>query len=212
MSASDSRGESTGQTVELDAALLREAQRGDPKAFTALVRQYEQVAYSFAYKVCRDQEKAAETLQDTFVNVYRKIGQFNRRSKFTTWLYSIVVNNCRMKHRRTQLDRMTASLDEVEPPHGGDGRAGEHPAGRSVAAWKSTPLDRVMKNELRALLDDAINRLPLDYRTVFVLRDIEGQSAAATAHILGLSVPAVKSRLRRARVFLREQLSEYMTS
>lgn len=212
MSASDHTNDRPERTGELNPALLRKARGGDPKAFTAIVRQYEQVAYSFAFKVCRDKEKAAETLQDTFVNVYRKLGQFNRRSKFTTWLYAIVVNNCRMKHRRTQLDRATTSLDEVDGPHGGDGRSADHQSERTVASWKSSPLDRVMTDELRTLLDDAIGRLPLDYRTVFVLRDIEGQSAEETARMLKLSVPAVKSRLRRARVFLREQLNGYMSS
>jgi RNA polymerase sigma-70 factor (ECF subfamily) len=184
------------------------AQHGDQRAFGEIVRRFEGTVYSFAFKVCRDQEKAAETMQDTFVNVYRKLHQFDRKSKFTTWLYSIVANNCLMKHRRTKLDEAAVSFDEIHPGHGN----GDHREQSAIPAWKTTPHDRLMNKELRQHLDAAIEKLPVDYRAVFFLRDVEGESAEATAKILKLSVPAVKSRLRRARVFLRQQLNEYMAS
>lgn len=192
-------------------SLIEKAKSGDQRAFTALVNSYEDLVYSFAFKVCRDRRKAEETLQDTFVNVFQKLRQFDGKSKFTTWLYSIVVNNCLMKRRRKKMDEATVSIEEPVGFRGGDS---EH-AGTSVqavASWKDTPLQRVMDVELRQLLDTAIQRLPLEYWIVFVLRDIEGQSAEETARILKLSIPAVKSRLRRARVFLRDQLNGYMTS
>jgi len=191
-----------------DTAILNAAQEGDRKAFVEIVRRYEQTVYSFAFKVCRDRDKAAETLQDTFVNVFRKLHQFDRRSKFTTWLYSIVANNCLMKHRRSKLDEARMSLSDI-PPHGDDDDSRSHPP---IPVWKSTPLDGVMRQELRTQLDDAIAKLPLEYRAVFIMRDVEGRPAEETARVLRLSVPAVKSRLRRARVFLRNQLTEYMTS
>jgi RNA polymerase sigma-70 factor, ECF subfamily len=161
--------------------------------------------YNFSFKVCRDKEKAAETLQDTFVNVYKKLEQFDKQSKFSTWLYSIVTNNCLMKRRTTKMAKASIRHDEVfdeESEH-------QHP---TPAIWKTTPLDETMTKELRGLLDSAILKLPVDYRIAFILRDIEGKSAEETAEILNISVPAVKSRLRRARVFLREQLNGYMTS
>jgi RNA polymerase sigma-70 factor, ECF subfamily len=189
-----------------DEALVRNARGGDEQAFVQLVKRYEQTVYSFAFKVCRNEDKAAETMQDTFVNMYRKLGQYRSRSKFSTWLYSIVANNCLMKNRRGKLDRALDSIDEHLPvAEHGDAGAGDH-----ALQWKETPLDQAMTSELRDLLDDAVQKLPMDYRTVFVLRDIEGQSASETARILKLSIPAVKSRLRRARVFLREQLDGYM--
>ncbi len=191
-----------------EASVLNAARKGDRRAFVEIVRQYEQTVYSFAFKICRDKEKAAETLQDTFVNVYRKLHQFDRKSKFTTWLYTIVTNNCLMKHRKTKLDEAAMSLNDL-PPHGDGEDHHSHPA---VPVWKSTPLDSVMRKELRGLLDEAIEKLPLEYRTVFIMRDVEGQSTEDTAKALRLSVPAVKSRLRRARVFLRNQLSGYMSS
>jgi RNA polymerase sigma-70 factor (ECF subfamily) len=194
-----------------DQLLIAKAKTGDERAFTTLVNRYDDLVYSFSLKICRDKEKAEETLQDTFINVFRNLKQFDGKSKFTTWLYSIVVNNCLMKRRRKKVDEATVSIEEPAGFRGGDG---EHVGTvvQTIASWKDTPLQRVMDVELRQLLDTAIRRLPLDYRIVFVLRDIEGQSAEETARILRLSVPAVKSRLRRARVFLRDQLNEYMTS
>ncbi len=192
--------------------IIRRAQKGDERAFTQLVKRYEDLVYSFAFKVCRDNDKASETWQDTFVNVYRKLHQFDGRSKFTTWLYSIVTNNCRMKRRRRKLDQASVSIDSTAA-------LSDHPVVdeeghtvQTIPSWKETPLDTVMDRELRGVLDEAIQQLPYDYRVVFVLRDIEGLSAEEAGKILKLSIPAVKSRLRRARVFLRERLNPYMTA
>jgi RNA polymerase sigma-70 factor, ECF subfamily len=185
--------------------LIEKAKDGNEKAFLALMRKYEQTVYNFSYKVCRNQDKAAETLQDTFIKVFQNLKQFDGKSKFSTWLYSIVTNNCLMSHRRGKLSKASVSYDS-QFEHESD----VHPS--SVTEWKSTPLDETMTKELRDILDAAILKLPEDYRVVFVLRDIEDKSAEETSRILNISVPAVKSRLRRARVFLREQLNGYMTS
>lgn len=183
---------------------------GDESSFTHLVKRYESLVYSFAFKVCRDKEKAGETWQDTFVNVYRKLHQFDSRSKFTTWLYSIVTNNCRMKRRQRKLDQASISINSPEGFHDEPTLDAEGHVHQTIPSWKDTPLDTVMDRELRTVLDTAIQQLPLDYRIVFVLRDVEGLSAQETGRILKLSVPAVKSRLRRARVFLRDRLNPYM--
>jgi RNA polymerase sigma-70 factor (ECF subfamily) len=195
-----------------ELALIKKARGGDDIAFTKLVKQYEDLVYSFAFKVCRDKEKAEETWQDTFINVYRKLRQFDSKSKFTTWLYSIVINNCRMKRRKTKLEMASVRIDELHSAHdhNKDENAGD--TAQTIPAWRDTPLDAVMDKELKSHLDAAIKKLPYDHRIVFILRDVEGQSAEETGKILKLTVPAVKSRLRRARVFLREQLNEYMAS
>jgi RNA polymerase sigma-70 factor, ECF subfamily len=185
--------------------LIEKAKNGNEQAFLALMRKYERTVYNFSYKVCRNQEKAAETLQDTFIKVFQGLKQFDGKSKFSTWLYSIVTNNCLMSRRRGKMSKASVSYDEQF-----DSEPDVHPS--SVTEWKTTPLDETMTRELRSILDAAILKLPLDYRVVFILRDVEGKSAEETAEILNLSVPAVKSRLRRARVFLREQLNGYMTS
>ena len=195
-----------------ESSLIRKAREGDERAFARIVRKYETVVYSFAYKVCRDKEKAEEAWQDTFVNVFRKLKQFDGKSKFSTWLYSIVVNNCLMKHRRTKLDLATVPIDAPEGFHENPMMDEHGHKIQTIASWKDTPVDSLLNKELRSLLDRAIRKLPVDYRMVFVLRDVEGQSAEEVSKILKLSVPAVKSRLRRARVFLREQLNGYMTT
>lgn len=187
-----------------DEQLIKASQQGDKAAFSSLVRRYEDTVYRFSYKVCRDEAKAEETLQDTFINVYRKLGSFNRESKFSTWLYSIVTNNCLMKRRRRKLDEVLESLDNL--PANDGGRLSQH-----IAHWDETPADIVMEKEFQALLDEAILKLPTDYRVVFVLRDLEGKSTEETAEILKISVEATKSRLRRARAFLRNQLNPYMS-
>ena len=193
-----------------DLHLIYNAQKGDQRAFSKLVRNYEDLVFRFAFHVCRDEEKAGETMQDTFVNVYKKLDQFDGKSKFTTWLYRIVANNCLMKRRKRKLDLASFSLDATEGFRNNPLKDSEGNAIQTVPSWKKTPLDSVINEELKTTLDGAIGRLPMEYRIVFALRDIEGKSAGETAKILKLSVPAVKSRLRRARMFLREQLHDYM--
>lgn len=195
-----------------EADLIRKAKNGDERAFTALVRKYDEMVFSFAFKVCRDKDKAAETLQDTFVNVYRKLKQFDGKSKLSTWLYSIVVNNCLMKRRARKGEKALVRLEEQTMRRTERGSDGVSPVDQTVWALKETPLDKVMNRELRDLLDKSILRLPLEYRVVFIMRDVEGLSAEETARVMELSIPAVKSRLRRARLFLREQLNEYVTA
>jgi RNA polymerase sigma-70 factor (ECF subfamily) len=182
--------------------LIEKARNGDTRAFTQLVKRYEQMVYGFSYKVCRDKDKAEETLQDTFVNVYRKLDQFNGESKFSTWLYSIVTNNCLMKRRKRKLETEMISLDE--PP------VSQNHEPLSIPAWTDSPISSLMNSELRGRLDKAILKLPMEYRIVFMLRDVENQTAEETAKVLKLSVPAVKSRLRRARLFLRKELNDLM--
>ena len=186
-----------------DDELISAAAAGSKSAFTALVRRYEETVFSFAYKVCRDRQKAGETMQDTFINVYRKLDSFDRKSKFSTWLYAIVSNSCLMRNRRRKLDEVMESLDEPPAPH----RPGHEVR---QPRWDETPADLLMNRELRQLLERAIDRLPVDYRVVFVLRDIEDRSTDEAARLLTISQDAVKSRLRRARAFLRHQLDPYM--
>ena len=200
------------QTEDNEPELVRKAKKGDQRAFSLLVKKYESTVYNFAFKVCRNEEKAAETLQDTFVNVYRKLDQFNGKAKFSTWLYQIVTNNCLMKRRRSKLDESSVSIDSPE-----GGREESEPEGdgaqlQALVSMKQTPQDEVVNKELREILDTAILKLPVEHRIVFILRDVEGRSAEEAAKILKISVSAVKSRLHRARGFLRGQLQEYIAA
>jgi RNA polymerase sigma-70 factor (ECF subfamily) len=191
-------------------SLIRKAKQGDELAFTRLVRKHEDMVYRFALTVCRDNSKAEETYHDTFVNVFKKLKQFDGKAKFSTWLYRIVANNCLMKRRRRKIDIASVPLETPEGFMEDPLRDASGHVIQTVPSWKDTPLDGLMNEELKNVLDEAIGKLPADYRAVFLLRDIEAQSAEETAKILKLSVPAVKSRLHRARAFLREQLHGYM--
>ncbi|MGB9773825.1 MAG: RNA polymerase sigma factor [Bacteroidota bacterium] len=188
------------EQLESEQKLLEKAKRGDQRAFTKIVYRYEQLVFRFAFKLCRDEPIAEEILQDTFVNVYRALPRFSGKSKFTTWLYRIVVNNCLMR-RRERARQSTLSIDDEKFPL--------DVVTAQISRWSETPMGSVLNAELREALDRAIDMLPMEYRTVFVLRDVEELPAKEVANILKLTVPAVKSRLRRARLFLREQLKEY---
>jgi RNA polymerase sigma-70 factor (ECF subfamily) len=193
---------------QTDQQLIGAARKGDRQAFAALVKRYEDTVYRFSFKMCRDPDKAKETLQDTFINVYRKLKTFDGKSKFSTWLYTIVTNNCLMKQRRRKIQQLEDPLEIYDDPPGEGGTPRRAP----IARWEETPADLLMTKELRSTLDRAISKLPVDYRVVFVLRDVEGKSTDETAKILHLSVEATKSRLRRARAFLRDQLHPYLVA
>jgi RNA polymerase sigma-70 factor, ECF subfamily len=198
--------------IENEPDLVRKAKAGDERAFNSLVKKYESTVYNFAFKVCRDEEKAAETLQDTFVNVFQKIKQFNGKAKFSTWLYQIVTNNCLMKRRRSKLQQGSISLDSSIGSQDDDGSDNIIHSIRNIPSISNTPQDEVVNKELREQLDKAILMLPMDQRIAFILRDVEGRSSEEAAKILKTSVPALKSRLRRARVFLQKQLQEYINA
>lgn len=193
----------TQASSDSEQNLISRAKNGDERAFTQLVRNYEQTVWGFAYKLCRNQEKAEESFQDTFINVYRKLNQFDGRSKFSTWLYSIVANNCLMNRRKRKIEELLESLDEAPDVH-------DETIQKQLASWDDSPIETVINGEMRTALDEAIQQLPDDYKAVFVLRDLEEKTAEETAKILQLTVPAVKSRLRRSRIFLRHKLHNYM--
>jgi RNA polymerase sigma-70 factor, ECF subfamily len=204
MSASHTQ-KAAGPAETPDAELIRAAKKGDTRAFTTLVRRYEETVYRFAFKMCRDPEKAGETLQDTFVNVFRKLDTFDAKSKFSTWLYTIVANNCLMKQRRRKLRDLEDPLEAYDDPSHDD-----RGTRRQIPRSADSPAEILMSRELREALDRAIAKLPADYRVVFVLRDMEGNSNEETARILKISLEATKSRLRRARAFLRDELRPYL--
>lgn len=177
--------------------LIKSAQTGDRSALAQLVKIYEQTVYNFAFKICRNKERAEHTMQETFLSMVKSISQFSGKSKLSTWLYTVVSNHCLMLARSSKK-HFAASLDDEE----------NYLNESDVAEWKITPDKVTENNELKELLDEAIQKLPADYRIVFLLRDVEGLSTEETGKVMELSVPAVKSRLHRARAFLRNELNE----
>ncbi len=179
-----------------DEQLIAEAVEGSNKALAELVKRYEQTVYNFAFKVCRNKDRAEHAMQETFMSMVKSLKQFSGKSKLSTWLYTIVSNHCLMLARSQKKYDYTSLENE-------DGLINE----KNILDWKFSPEKLADNEELKNLLDDAISKLPHDYRIVFILRDVEGLSTQETSEIAKLTVPAVKSRLHRARAFLRNELN-----
>ena len=184
-----------------EAALVAQAKGRDSRAFSELVRRYEGKISRLAQHVTQNREDAEDVLQETFLKAYEHLDQFQGNSKFYTWIVRIAVNQALMKLRRRKTDR-SVSLDETID-------TGEDTVVREIAAWDENPEARYTREELGEILSSAVQSLEPPYRSVFVLRDVEELSTEETADALGLSVPAVKSRLLRARLQLREKLTRY---
>ncbi|MCW5980135.1 MAG: RNA polymerase sigma factor [Bryobacteraceae bacterium] len=185
--------------VNGDAALVARAQSGDPNAFEELIGRYERKVFRLARNITNNEHDAEDVLQETFLKAYSHLDGFQGNSKFYTWLVRIAVNEALMKLRKRKSDK-TVSMDE-----GID--TGEETMVREIAVWDDDPEQRYSQEELKAILQDAVQNLRPAFRTVFVLRDIEELSTEETARLLDLSIPAVKSRLLRARLQLRERLT-----
>jgi RNA polymerase sigma-70 factor (ECF subfamily) len=182
-----------------ESILVAQAREGDTIAFGELVRRYEGKIFRLAQHITQNREDAEDVLQETFLKAYEHLDQFQGNSKFYTWVVRIAVNQSLMKLRRRKTDR-SVSLDETID-------TGEDTIVREIAAWGEDPEERFSREELGEILDHAVKGLETPYRSVFVLRDIEELSTEETANALGLSIPAVKSRLLRARLQLREKLT-----
>jgi RNA polymerase sigma-70 factor (ECF subfamily) len=182
-----------------EMVLLSQAREGDTQAFGELVRRYESKIFRLAQHITQNREDAEDVLQETFLKAYEHLGQFQGQSKFYTWVVRIAVNQALMKLRRRKTDK-SVSLDETID-------TGEDTIVREIAAWDEDPEQRFSREEIGQILESAIQALEPPYRSVFVLRDMEDLSTEETAEALGLSVPAVKSRLLRARLQLREKLT-----
>ncbi len=183
-----------------DEDLVRIAQAGDNRAFDELIRRYQEKVYRLAYKILRHEEDAAETLQDAFLSAYRGLKSFKAESTFSTWLYRVATNAALMKYRKRR-DRHV-SLEQSQSPY-------EDAEPLALPDWSAEPLEELLDAETRQIMEEGIQRLPEDLRTVFVLRDVEGLSNAEVAEVLDISVAAVKSRLHRARISLRDRLNRY---
>jgi len=155
-------------TAGSTSRLIESTRSGDAGSFNRLFRRYENTVFSFAFKVCRDRQNAEETLQDTYVNVFRNLHQFDGRSKFSTWLYSIVANNCLMKRRRTKIEKHAVNIEDIIARERSEDRL-HGQATDTLPRWRNTPLEQMMGKELRARLDEAIGKLPVDYRMAFIL-------------------------------------------
>ncbi len=184
-----------------EAGLVAQARLGDETAFTELAERYQRNIFRLAQNITQNREDAEDVLQETFLKAYQHLPEFEGHSKFYTWIVRIAVNESLMKLRKRKWDK-TVWLDEPVT-------VGEDTVAREIAVWEDNPEQRYSQEELREILDKAVNGLAPPYRTVFALRDMEGLSTEKTAEALDLTIPAVKSRLLRARLQLRDKLTAF---
>jgi RNA polymerase sigma-70 factor (ECF subfamily) len=184
-----------------ESALVAKAREGDLAAFNELVNSYSRKIFRLAKHITQNEEDAEDVLQETFLKAFEHLGDFQGQSKFYTWIVRIAVNESLMKLRKRKSDR-SVPLDEPVD-------TGEDTVVREIAVWDENPEQKYSREELGQILDEAVQGLRPAFRTVFVLRDIEELSTEETAEALGISVPAVKSRLLRARLQLREKLTRF---
>lgn len=180
-----------------ESKLVELAKSGNRQALAQLVKNNEQTVYNFSFKICRDRDKAENIMQETFLSMIKSLHQFDGNSKISTWLYRIVSNHCLMLARKDK-SRTFVSLDNDDELY----------EDKYTADWSNIPNQDIENTELKKILDEAIDKLSPEYRMVFLLRDVEGLSTEETAQLTELSVPAVKSRLHRARAFLRKDLNK----
>jgi RNA polymerase sigma-70 factor (ECF subfamily) len=180
--------------------LVAAAKSGDAAAFEELVSRYERKIFRLTMNITRNREDAEDAMQDAFLKSYSHLKTFQGDSQFYTWLVRIAANEALMRLRKRRPNQF--SLDE---PKEGD----EDLMPRELRDWGPGPEQRFAQTEMREILSGVIEELAPDYRIVFVLRDIEELSTEETAASLGISIPAVKSRLLRARLKLREKLDRY---
>ena len=191
------------QSVALDdRELAAQAKQGDRSAFTELVNRYARNIFRLARHITKNDQDAEDVLQETFLKAYSRLDQFHGDSKFYTWLVRIGVNESLMKIRRRKDGKFVALDQEIE--------TGEGTFVKELPADGENPEEHYGREEIREALSNAIDGLADAYKTVFVLRDVNGLSTEETAQALELSVPAVKSRLLRARLQLRDKLKRIL--
>jgi RNA polymerase sigma-70 factor (ECF subfamily) len=189
-----------------DFDLIQAINSGQVDRFHDLVKRYEQRLYNFSLRMCRDHSDAEDMVQDTFLNVFKYLKDFRYETKFKNWLYKVAASTCiKIKRKSKFAPERELSLDEFLP--GDNAEVVER-----VPEWALMPLDKMLNEELAAVIQKGILSIPKKYRMVIVLRDIEGFSTSETAQILNLTPANVKVRLHRARLYLREKLKGYFAN
>ena len=185
-----------------EVEVVKRAKQGDQKAFSELVNAYSERIYNLGLRILRKKEDAEDILQETFLTVIQKIDMFDGRSSFFTWIYRIATNTALMKLRKKKPQY-------IDLPDNPDFQ--ESIESKVFIDWSQDASLNVQNAEVKKLLDEAIDELSDIYKTVFILRDIEQLSIKETSKILNITEENVKIRLRRARQYLRDKLSEYFS-
>ncbi len=185
-----------------DKELVRRAKEGDEKAFAELLLRYEKKIYNLAYRMLQNQEDAADVLQETFLRAFRHLKKFKEKSSFYTWLYRIAINVSLRKLAKKKRAVEKVPVEEITEIGGN---------GQDIPDYELRPETEMKKRKIVETVRNALAELPAEWRSVVILRDMEGLSNKEVAEVLKISIPAVKSRLHRGRVLLRNILSERMS-
>ena len=188
---------------EIEESLVREFQGGNLKAYDKIAEIYQKKIYGLSFKLTRNQMDAQDVTQEVLLTLFRKIKMFQGKSAFSSWVYRITLNTSYMK-LRSKKKEPNISIDELMPSFNGAGFQQE-----KIQDWSENTESLMFNTETRDVINKAVDLLPKKEKVVFLLRDVEGLSTEKTGEILDLTVPAVKSRLHRARLFLRKKLSYY---
>ncbi len=190
-------------TKEEEVLLVKRLKEKDTEAISGLVDAFSDKIYNLALGLLKNEQDAEDVVQDTLLQVFEKIGSFREEAALSSWIYRIALNFSYMRIRKIKRDDHL----EIEEHMPRFQRSGMHM--HPVVNWPEATDDSVMRKELGRLLRESIDRLPEKYRVVLTLRDVQGLSTEEVAEVTGMTVAAVKSRLHRARLFLRERLAGY---
>jgi len=194
-------------TDPIDIQLARELMRGDPEAFERFVEHFQTKVFQYSYLMCGHREDAEEVAQETLFKIFESIQSLREPEAVRSWVFRIARNACYMKRRKSVFaPSEEISLDQLMPSVNQQG--GERKL--EIADWSNLPESQVLQSELRGVLEESIGSLPDIYKTVLLLRDVEGLSGQETAEVLDISVDTVKTRLHRARLAVRDKLDRYL--
>ena len=193
----------TKEDKATEEALVRDLQNGNLDAYDKLAEIYQKKVYGLSFHLTRNQMDAQDVTQEVLLTLFRKINMFQGKSAFSSWVYRIAVNASYMK-LRSKKKEPNVSIDELMPSFNSAGFQQE-----KIQDWSENTESLLFTKETRYVINKAVDLLPEKEKVVFLLRDVEGLSSEKAGEILDLTVPAVKSRLHRARLFLRKKLSNY---
>jgi len=198
------------QNIHDDNTLVTLAKNGNTSAFEKLIKKYEDSIFSLAYRILQDKEEAYDVLQETALSAFKNLKRFKGKSSFSTWIYRIALNFALMRKRKQKslakkmvvipTDDETKIYDSVESEEV-----------KNIQNVYDNPLKNLEQQELINILNDSLNKLPEKYRTVFILKELEGRPVEEIAKILNLSTSAIKTRLHRSRMYLKGLMEKYVT-
>ena len=191
------------KTDSTDHQLIEQFRNGSPEAMEKIVERYEESIFNFGLRMCGQVQDAEDIMQETFLNALRSLHNFREETKLKNWLFRIAANACLRKRRKKKFElERELSHESLMPGAGSEAKF-------DIPSLSPDPDSELLRAELRDVINDAVSSLPPKYRMVFSLRDVEGFDTEETAQILGITSQAVKTRLHRARLFLRKKISEH---